>query len=70
MFVGKPREKAAALMLSDAQGRPRIRLMVDTLKARRYLNSSMKRGRSRTGFRQQQKRLKESRQSPETGLRR
>jgi hypothetical protein len=29
VFVGKTREKAAALLLYDAQSRPRIRLMVD-----------------------------------------
>jgi hypothetical protein len=29
VFVGKTREKAAALMLSDAQGRPRAQLIVD-----------------------------------------
>jgi hypothetical protein len=29
VFVGKTREKAAALTLSDPQGRPRLQLMVD-----------------------------------------
>ena len=29
VFVGKTREKAAALTLSDPQGRPRLLLMVD-----------------------------------------
>jgi hypothetical protein len=29
VFVGKTREKAAALTLSDSQGRPRLQLMVD-----------------------------------------
>ena len=30
MFVGRTREKAAALTLSDPQGRPRVQLQVDT----------------------------------------
>jgi hypothetical protein len=29
VFIGKTREKAAALTLSDPQGRPRLQLMVD-----------------------------------------
>jgi hypothetical protein len=29
VFVGKTREKAAALTLADSQGRPRLLLMVD-----------------------------------------
>jgi len=35
VFVGKTREKAAALMLSDAQGRPRAQLIVDAQGAAR-----------------------------------
>jgi len=35
VFVGKTREKAAALTLSDAQGRPRVQLIVDAQGAAR-----------------------------------